>query len=265
MSVLLPLALAGGLAVASAAASRGGPAATRTAAFRRWFGASQVVDAQGRPRVVYHGTDRAFDAFDPGQAGARTQGGAWGGPALYFSSSPRIASGYADRHGGNVLPVYLRIRRPFVVEGRGRSWRDVFPGIVTTAREAGHDGLVVRDVVDNARFWDADARGDVFVVFTPEQVKSALGNRGTFDRKDPRISFNRDEATIGYHGTDADGARGIARRGFAVDRARKRDPGDLPTTSSVRRATAPTSSRSRSIRRGSPTSPTRTSSTAARR
>ena len=36
-------------------------------AFRKWFGDSKVVDAEGKPIVVYHGTDaEAFDEFHPG-------------------------------------------------------------------------------------------------------------------------------------------------------------------------------------------------------
>jgi len=37
---------------------------TETPAFKRWFGDSKVVDENGKPLVVYHGTNRDFDAFD---------------------------------------------------------------------------------------------------------------------------------------------------------------------------------------------------------
>lgn len=40
----------------------GGP---ETPAFRTWFGASKVVDADGRPLVVHHGTSRRFTEFRP--------------------------------------------------------------------------------------------------------------------------------------------------------------------------------------------------------
>src|SRR5690606_38147343 len=46
---------------------------TETPEFRRWFGDSKVVDADGKPLVVYHGTGRSFDAFDPSQRGAVTR------------------------------------------------------------------------------------------------------------------------------------------------------------------------------------------------
>jgi hypothetical protein len=42
---------------------------TQTPAFRRWFGDSKVVDENGEPLVVYHGTDKGgFYAFDMGEA-----------------------------------------------------------------------------------------------------------------------------------------------------------------------------------------------------
>ena len=78
-----------------------------TPAFRKWFGGSKVVDAQGRPLVVYHGTHRDFDAFKS---------------MSWASSDPRHASDYAIggaelRDNGNgsatVFPVYMQIARPF--------------------------------------------------------------------------------------------------------------------------------------------------------
>lgn len=37
---------------------------TESEAFRKWFGDSKVVDAQGRPLVVYHGTQADFNVFE---------------------------------------------------------------------------------------------------------------------------------------------------------------------------------------------------------
>ena len=52
----------------------------RTPAFKKWFGdwendaknASKVVDENGEPLVVYHGTDRKFDVFDMSKLGSST-------------------------------------------------------------------------------------------------------------------------------------------------------------------------------------------------
>jgi hypothetical protein len=56
--------------------------ATGTAAFKRWFGASKVVDQQGKPLVVYHGTTNEFTSFDPQHANIESNWGA----GIYFTS-----------------------------------------------------------------------------------------------------------------------------------------------------------------------------------
>ena len=60
-----------------------------------------------------------------------------------------------------------------------------------------YDGICLRNtladfgwrarVMDNA----GDAGSDWWIPFDPGQIKSAIGNRGTFDPGDPRINFNR--------------------------------------------------------------------------
>jgi hypothetical protein len=66
--------------------------------FKQWFGdwegapaaASKVVDSEGRPQVVYHGTqrpDRIDNRFRKNRATS--------GPMAFFSDSPEISSGYA--------------------------------------------------------------------------------------------------------------------------------------------------------------------------
>ncbi len=67
-------------------------------AFKNWFGdwendsenASKVVDKNGKPLTVYHGTgraDRVGSVFDPARATS--------GPMAYFTDSKEIAEGYA--------------------------------------------------------------------------------------------------------------------------------------------------------------------------
>lgn len=83
---------------------------TASKAFRDWFGDSKVVDENGQPLVMYHGspTPDALTEFQPGGGvGSRLSGDAYG-VASYFTSSPGEASTYARDEGGAVLPVYLR-------------------------------------------------------------------------------------------------------------------------------------------------------------
>jgi len=56
--------------------------------------------------------------------------------------------------------------------------------LAATAREklegAGHDGAIYKNEVEG---------GTGYIAFDPKQIKSAIGNRGTFDPKNPNILF----------------------------------------------------------------------------
>lgn len=67
------------------------PADINTPEFKKWFGDSKVVDENGKPLVVYHGSkrvDRIGNVFDPQRATS--------GPMAYFTTDPEIASNYAN-------------------------------------------------------------------------------------------------------------------------------------------------------------------------
>lgn len=197
--------------------------ATDTPAFRRWFGDSKVVDAQGKPLVVYHGTGQAMHggAFSPDLAKSE-------GAGFYFSHSPLMknpatnANDYAANRSGdsaNVIPVFLRMTNPLVVgftepmpagDKAISAWLDrmqkfnrsidmtkerYYRNAIREAMAGGHDGVIVRNVEDvpndaGRRFID---EADVYIAFRPEQIKSAIGNRGTFDPGNPDIRFSRAE------------------------------------------------------------------------
>ena len=63
--------------------------------FYKWFGDSKVVDEQGRPLVVYHGSNMEFDTFDKNKGGFTTEAESalYG---FYFTSSAGIAESYAN-------------------------------------------------------------------------------------------------------------------------------------------------------------------------
>lgn len=68
--------------------------APETPEFRNWFGASKVVDAEGKPLVVYHGSSYGdIRAFDPDRADSS---GLYG-PGFYFTDDPLIASSYTGK------------------------------------------------------------------------------------------------------------------------------------------------------------------------
>jgi hypothetical protein len=149
-------------------------------AFRAWFGASQMVDAAGHPLVLYHGTKADIDAFDASASGEF-------GPGIYLSANPDTAHFYAAHvakgPGGIVImPVYAAITNPFRVTKlrwihltQNQTTRTVQRRLV----RKGHDGIVGTGI---------NGVDQQIVAFRPEQIKSAIGNRGGFMATNPRIT-----------------------------------------------------------------------------
>lgn len=80
--------------------------------FKRWFGNSKVVDENGNPLVVYHGSNANFTIFDKSKIDIDNLG------ASFYFSSEDIANSYANRRtqerGGkeNTYAVYLKMEKP---------------------------------------------------------------------------------------------------------------------------------------------------------
>lgn len=166
-------------------------AQTDTPAFRRWFGDSKVVDENGKPLVVYHGTASKFDVFGNGRG------------AIYFTDDQKAAEAYAQfaegEDGPTVVAAYLRMEKPRIIErDEGINWLDddgsVDWGMVDTiaydAEASGFDGLILRGLPDFDGLVDGkrvERDYDQYVVFRPEQIKSATANSGAFDPSNPSI------------------------------------------------------------------------------
>lgn len=174
---------------------------TETPEFKKWFGDSKVVDANGQPLRVYHGTNSDIDKFGHQANVDRTRSfGLKQDGDFFFTDNADTAGTYADDEGGNIVPVYLKIENPHEIDAEGNWYNHGndgrFGGKKGITRQAiddaiagGHDGVIVRNVVD-----DLDGHGepsDVYVAFNREQIKSATGNNGTFDANNPSILFSR--------------------------------------------------------------------------
>lgn len=90
--------------------------------FWRWFGDSEVVDEQGRPLVVYHGTAADFAEFgaDFMYSG---EGASQSGSGFYFTTNMDSSSAYSlmaheksNKTGGMVMPVYLALNNPMSID-----------------------------------------------------------------------------------------------------------------------------------------------------
>ena len=97
----------------------------RTSEFKAWFGdwendpenSSKVVDENGEPLVVYHGTTQKFNSFDKEKQNLATGFGDFGA-GFYFTSSFNTARYYTLKSEKDriIMNVFLNIKKPFIVE-----------------------------------------------------------------------------------------------------------------------------------------------------
>lgn len=215
---------------------------TESQQFKRWFGdwqnhpenASKVVNADGTPKLMYHGSNEQFTVFDKSKA----KSSGHYGRGFYFTDSESQAGVY-----GNQYCVYLNVKHPLqygtetvsreqvrsfleavaenedysienygtydvdailnTVMGRGKSI-DAFQVIQDI------NATAIGDMVEAAELFNS-ITGTEFdgiivptetVVFRPEQIKSATDNIGTFDGGNPdiRYSLSNDGEQIAPYG-----------------------------------------------------------------
>lgn len=188
-------------------------------AFWAWFGDSKVVDAEGRPLVVYHGTpdarelnaDGQFRTSDERAVNIGILSGDWTKKAreqaaYFFTPDKRAASSYTDsfraydRENAEpaLVPVYLALHEPAELDFGGERWTGT-DAAIAQAKTAGQDGVIIQNVRDHymsGKVRKGDKPHMTAVAFNPEQIKS-VNNRGTFDPADPRILFQNETVPQG--------------------------------------------------------------------
>ena len=108
-------------------------AQVRTKAFKRWFGdwendptnASKVVDKNGEPLVVYHGSkDNSFTIFDSTKNDKGQKG-------FFFTNDSTMASSY----GKNPRGFFINSRNPYIIEGHNKNWNDLTVEVTDIAKD----------------------------------------------------------------------------------------------------------------------------------
>ena len=166
--------------------------------FKKWFGGSKVVNEAGEPLTVYHGTNTPIKEFSDHNFG-RTDSG-WFGSGHYFTPDTETASMYATHwgnkpEGSNIIPSYLNLKNPLILsdeKGIGNMTTPEFIkrygnpknkeeaiALTNVLKDYGYDGVI--------RIGGVPATTE-YLVFSPNQIKSATGNQGTFDPLDPDIT-----------------------------------------------------------------------------
>lgn len=146
---------------------------TETLQFRRWFKDSKVVDDEGKPLVVYHGTDADFNVFnmDKSRANMDIRG-------AFFSPWEDDARGY----GKNVRSFYLSLQNPADEDTAYRALR-MFQGQNNAGVKARE--FLIRQGYDGVNFGNQE-----YIAFYPNQIKSETDNIGTFDPENNDIRFS---------------------------------------------------------------------------
>ena len=211
---------------------------TNTQAFKNWFKDSKVVDEDGEPLVVYHGTPYGkFNTFIDGNRG------------MWFATNKDYSKIFRDKelnryleeldegmtlddigftqeefnqmkNERKIFETYLSIQNPFDMSSIDMS-KEISPSrfeketglkldyindnegpaygifeanykkIVQQLKDKGYDGIKSFESVESGVFGSdkPGASTETYVPFEPEQIKSATGNRGTFDPGNPDIRF----------------------------------------------------------------------------
>ena len=166
---------------------------TETPKFKRFFGASKVVDSQGKPLVVYHGSlVKGVTEFDTTRVTTRAAQGDL--PGTYFTGDQQKAYGYTRKFGesvktprGDVTAAYLKIENPLNTTAAIKKYRKQGMSFGDAKRKAlealtaEHDGVI---------FNGDGVNPSEYVVFKPTQIKSATDNNGDFDATNPDIRYS---------------------------------------------------------------------------
>lgn len=176
----------------------------RTPEFKKWFGdwendaanASQVLDENGEPKVVYHGTASEFNEFKQGHGIL--------GDGIYLTDNFDTADVYANIRGENgfVLPLFVNIRNAFKTTGNVS--RNEFVEATSSGK---YQGIVHQ--FENQEY---------IVALEPNQVKMAEGNTGTFNSESSDIRFSRSSNYDDITNRIANGFKNLPKTGDWINK-----------------------------------------------
>lgn len=163
---------------------------------------SKVVDENGEPLAVYHGTPK-FDRFSIFKKGS----GGYLGPAIYFTNLKTYAQKYENKwgDGGNLYDVFISLKRPLIVKSVNpakeilktiygkdsvydrRSQKQSYDTKILSSADIkklqskGYDGVI----------WEYGGSKE-YAVYDSSKIKSAEDNIGTYS-ENPDIRWRIEE------------------------------------------------------------------------
>ena len=158
--------------------------------------------------TLYHATPHDFNEFIMGgktryrNGSVDPTGYLPSGKAAWFTDNPyeqpaaHNTGGYKGQFdtGTNVMPVHLSMKTPLVLDdpdmldwaktafanGSGEFPLLMSDDSISQLRAEGYDSVIYKP--------NKKDRHNEYIVFEPHQIKSAIGNRGTYDPNDPDIT-----------------------------------------------------------------------------
>jgi hypothetical protein len=195
----------------------------RTPSFKEWFGdwendpenASKVLDENGEPLVVYHGSSYWFTVFNDGETNKTNVNTPAG--TIFTNDNKEIASSFENYYGGKIKDVildkdsplhrkydwgvyrdggvyslFMNLRNPKIMDYDGKQWNQEGMNIneeVAKAKQEGYDGFIAKNIIDVGFTDITPPSSNDYIAFNNTDVKSATDNNGNFDANNPNILF----------------------------------------------------------------------------
>ena len=175
----------------------------RSEEFKAWFGdwendpetASKVLDENGEPLVVYHGSKNKFTTFSTKHQGSNTDKS--GELGYFFTANKSIANEFATETG-NIYECFLKICNPETLSGKRFTLINDYKNFQNVLRESEYDGVLVEPFnSEQMEQWismfgeegSSEYTEIQYVAFNPTQIKLADGSNTTFDPENADIRF----------------------------------------------------------------------------
>lgn len=170
---------------------------------------SKVVDENGEPIVVYHGTlADGLRQFSTDFIGSRYS---YDEKGFFFISNRKIADDYAvsefdASRRGEVIDAYVSLGNPLVVNSewcrKNGLGSNVFKDNDVIEFWDNYQSLIVEESEQNDGVIVTDGETSMVVAFFPNQIKSATGNNGNFSTTEDDILyctvFGGNSGYVGY-------------------------------------------------------------------
>ena len=162
---------------------------------------SKVVDENGEPLIVHHGTENGGHYEFDAENFARSE------PVTWFDDNNKVAYEYARNwesetfdkdEGSQIYSCFLNMRNPIIIEANGKNYMDIQRDLYRAANDKTHDGIIVHNIKDNRWSEDYYPNGDekafkgisnTYAVHNSEQIK--LADAKTTDYANNTIPINQ--------------------------------------------------------------------------